>query len=396
MRLSSRIQHVVPGGDDGWEIYYRARAMAEAGETVTMLSIGDHDIGPDAGIVAALTRSLAAGHTGYTPVEGTGELRAAIAATRPEPTAPEQVAVTCGGQAGLFAAMMAVLDPGESCVVLDPYYATYAQTVRAAGGVPIIVPCRAADGFQPDAGAIRAALRPDTRAVLLNTPNNPSGAVYDAERIAALVALAEERGLWLISDEVYASQVWAGSHRSPRALPAGEPRTLVVGSMSKSHGMTGFRTGWVIGPRAAVDRICELGVTTTYGLPGFIQDAAAHALRHGEAAAAEIRARYGARRAAALAALGSGPGFRVVPPAGGMYLLLDIRETGLTGDAFAARLLERCRIAVMPGESFGAAAAGHVRIALTVAEPLLLPALREIAAMAAGLAMPAAAGSSAG
>jgi arginine:pyruvate transaminase len=382
MRLSRRITSIVPGAEDGWEVYYRARDMIEAGEPVVMLTIGDHDIATDRRILAAMQESVASGHTGYTPVEGIGPLREAVAARAArraaQPARAEEVAIVPGGQAGLFASLMTALDPGESCVILDPYYATYAQTVRAAGGRPIEVPCQAGDGFQPDARAIEAALAPDTRAILINTPNNPTGAVYSRAALEALAALCRARDLWLISDEVYESQVWQGEHVSPRALRGMAERTLVVNSLSKSHGMTGFRMGWVLGPEEAVARICDLAIATTYGLPGFIQDAAAWALAD-EAAEAGLRARYAARREAALAALADAPGLRVSPPQGGMYLMLDIRATGLSGAAFADRLLEAERIAVMPGESFGAAAAGHVRVALTRPEEVLVPALRRLA-----------------
>lgn len=394
MRLSQRICAVVPGGDDGWGVYYRARALIAAGEPVVMLTIGDHDIATDPAILAAMGDSAARGHTGYTPVEGSLALRRAvaarIAARSGVPADPAGIAITCGGQAGLFASLMAVIDPGESCIVLDPYYATYAQTVRAAGGRPILVPCPAEAGFQPDPAAIAAALAPDTRAILVNTPNNPTGAVYGAGPLEGIARLCRERDLWLISDEVYDGQVWEGRHLSPRALPGMAGRCLVVNSMSKSFGMTGFRLGWVAGPEPAAARIWELAIATNYGLPGFIQDAALWALTEGAAAEATLRTRYAARRAAALAALRDGEGCRVSPPQGGMFLMLDIRPTGLSGTAFALRLLEEERIAVMPGESFGTAAAGHVRIALTRPEAALVPALGRVAALAVRLARAAA------
>ncbi|MGF1446628.1 MAG: pyridoxal phosphate-dependent aminotransferase [Pikeienuella sp.] len=383
MRLSARITEIMPGGDDGWGIYYAARRRLAQGRQVVNLTIGDHDVGPDAGILAALERSLRDGHTGYAAVEGTLGLRSAIAQAQPVATTPEEVAVTCGGQAGLFAALTTVLDPGDSCVVLDPYYATYGQTVRAVGGEPIVVSCAPDDGFQPDIDAIARALTPRTRAILLNTPNNPSGAVYTADRLAGIAALAEARDLVVVSDEVYAEHVFVGRHLSPRAVPALEGRTLVVNSLSKSHGLTGFRLGWVVGPAEAIARIHELAVTTTYGLPGFVQDAGEHALRHAAGAVEDIRARYAARRRVAVAAFAGSEAARPVVPEGGMYVLVDIRPTGLSGTAFAERLLEAEGIAVMPGESFGAAASGHVRVALTVPEAVLGPALAGLKAFAA-------------
>lgn len=391
MELSKRIRNVVGDGPDGWEILYRAWEMQRAGTSVVMLTVGDHDITTDPAILDAMKAAMDRGRLGYAELSGTPALRAAIAgrvtAMTATPAASDHVVVTPGGQAALFAAMMAALDPGQGCVILDPFYATYLQTVRAAGGVPIVVPTRAEDGFQPDAARIAAALTPDTRAILLNSPNNPTGAVYSPDRLEAIAALCRQHGLWLISDEVYHTQLHGPAHLSPRDLPGMEPHTLVVNSLSKSHAMTGSRLGWVLGPADAARRIGELAISTNYGVPGFIQDAATFALTDAEGARAEagIAARYARRRALALDALGNGPGFAVLAPQGGMYLMLDIRPTGLTGDAFARRLLAEERIAVMPGESFGTAAAGHLRIALTQPDEALADALRRIARFAARL-----------
>ncbi|MDT8344416.1 MAG: pyridoxal phosphate-dependent aminotransferase, partial [Thermohalobaculum sp.] len=351
---------------------------------------GDHDIKTDPAILAAMAASQARGNLGYPPVPGSVALRRAIAdrvtARTTLAATPAQVQVVPGGQAGLFAALSATLDPGQSCIVLDPYYATYVQTVRAAGGRAIVVPTPAEDGFQPDAARIEAALAPDTRAILLNTPNNPTGAVYTPERLAAIAALCCRRDLWLISDEVYDVQIHEGRHASPRDLPGMAGRTLVVNSLSKSHAMTGSRIGWVLGPEAAIARIGELATTTTYGVPGFIQDAAEYALTQGQAIEDAIAARYRRRRDAVLAALGNARAVRANAPAGGMYVMLDIRPTGLSGLDFAHRLLAARHVAVMPGESFGTAAAGHLRVALTRPEAELREALARLTAFADGLA----------
>jgi arginine:pyruvate transaminase len=166
-------------------------------------------------------------------------------------------------------------------------------------------------------------------------------------------------------------------------------RTLVVGSLSKSHAMTGSRIGWIVGPEEAIARLGELATTTTYGIPGYIQDAGLYALTEGGDIEAAIAARYRRRAAAALEAVanaaGNAPRIRALPPQGGMYLMLDVRRTGLSGHDFAHRLLEAERIAVMPGESFGRAAAGHVRVALTLPEAALREALGRLAAFARGL-----------
>jgi arginine:pyruvate transaminase len=389
MELSKRIRGIVGGGDDGWSVHYRGQAMKAAGEPVVVLTVGDHDILTDASILAAMKAAMDAGKLGYSGVMGIPALRDAIAARvtarRAVGAARENVVVTPGGQAAIYAAMNAALDPGQSCVVLDPFYATFAQTVRAAGGRPIVVETPAEQGFQPDIGLIEAALAPDTRAILVNTPNNPTGAVYSPERLEAVAELCRRRDLWAISDELYEGQVHEGRHVSLRDLPGMADRTLVIGSMSKTHAMTGSRLGWVVGPAEVVAHLGHLATTTTYGVAPFIQEAALFALTSGEAIESGIAVRYARRARAAVEAVGNGPGVRAVPPRGGMYLMLDIRETGLSGNEFAERLLEAEKIAAMPGESFGNAAAGHLRVALTVPEAELRDALGRVARFARGL-----------
>jgi arginine:pyruvate transaminase len=363
--------------------------MKAAGAPVAMLSVGDHDIKTDPSILDAMKASMDTGNLGYSSVMGSDALRDAIARRVSVRTdvgaARENVIVTPGGQAAIFASMMTVLDPGQSCIVLDPFYATFAQTVRAASGRPIIVETPADQGFQPDVAAIERALEPDTRAILINSPNNPTGAVYTPDRMAALADLCRRRDLWLISDELYEAQVHDGAHLSPRDLPGMADRCLVIGSLSKSHAMTGSRLGWVVGPVEVIERLGDLATTTTYGIPGYIQDAGLYALTEADAIEAAIAARYRRRAQAALAAIGNASGIRAVPPQGGMYLMLDIRETGLSGDEFAARLLDAEHIAAMPGESFGNAAAGHLRVALTLPEAELRDALGRIAEFARNL-----------
>ena len=391
--LSRRVRALVPEAGDGWEIYYAARRMQATGRQVTMLCIGDHDIPTAPGILDAMKRSMDAGHLGYTPLPGIPALRRAIAgrvsARSRIPAEAENVIVTAGGQGALFSAMTAALDPGQGCVVLDPYYPSFCVTVRAVSAEPVVVATRPRDGFQPDAAAIEAALTPATRAILINTPNNPTGAVYAEERLERLAELCIRRDLWLISDELYDSQVHDGAHLSPRDLPGMAERTMLVGSMSKGFAMTGARIGWLVAPAEAIARLTDLALATTYGLPGFIQDAAVHALSECAAQESEVAARYRHRRDVGVAALGNGKTLRAVPPQGGMYLMLDVRGTGLDGIGFARHLLEEEAIAVMPGESFGTAAAGHVRVALTVPEEALGDAIRRMAALADRLAQKA-------
>lgn len=425
MRASKRIRGLTGGGDDGWGLMLRARAMLEAGQDVVELTIGEHDIRTDPVILAAMDASARAGNTGYASVPGNLDLRAEVAARITSrtgvPTGPENVLITPGGQAGLFASHMAVCDAGDQAMFIDPYYATYPGTIRGASAHPIPVQARAEHGFQPQRAALdsafeaalaatgeatdaateggkngarngdangdangaimaRAALpvAKSVASLLINTPNNPTGVVYSRKTLEGIADFVTARNMWLISDEVYDTQVWQGEHLSPRALPDMAARTLVVGSMSKSHAMTGSRCGWVVGPEQVITAMADLATNTTYGVPGFVQDAALFALRAGHALEEKIAAPFRRRRAAAKAIIAAQNVVQLVPAEGAMYLMLDIRATGMSGEDFAQALLDETLIAVMPGDSFGQAAAGHVRVAMTVDDAVFADAIERL------------------
>ena len=213
---------------------------------------------------------------------------------------------------------------------------------------------------------------------MINTPNNPTGVVYSRETMKNIATACIEHDLWLISDEVYDTQVWEGDHISPRALPDMKDRTLVVGSMSKSHAMTGSRVGWVVGPEAMIAHMINLSNATTYGVPGYIQQAALFALNEGAPLEEKVAEPFRRRRLLAREILAGQNIVGMLPSDGAMYLMLDVRQTGLSGDEFANRLLDERNIAVMPGESFGASAAGHIRVAMTVNDEAFATALRGI------------------
>ena len=387
MQLSHRIETLTGGGSDGWDVYHRARALIAAGEQVTELTIGEHDIRTHPEILQAMDRSAAGGHTGYAEVPGVSALRDRVAerieARTGVATGRDNVLITPGGQAALFAAHCATCDAGDDALFIDPYYVTYPGTIRGAGARPVPVQTRAEDGFRPRAEDIAAAVTPEAKSLLINTPNNPTGAIYDRTTLEGIAGVCRDNGLWLISDEVYDTQIWDGAHLTPRALPGMAERTLVVGSMSKSHAMTGSRCGWIVGPEAAIAHLINLATHTTYGVPGFVQDAALFALDQGDGMEAEVAAPFRRRRALALEILAGQNALRVLPPQGAMYLMLDVRATGMSGSEFANALLDAHRIAVMPGESFGRAAAGHIRVAMTIADDSFAAALKTLCAFAA-------------
>ncbi len=389
MQMSNRVTGLTGGGSDGWDLFLKARDMIADGVPVIELTIGEHDIGTAAPVLKAMHDAALGGHTGYASVPGTPSLRAAVAARVQArtgvPTRPENILITPGGQAALFAAHMAACDPGDTALYVDPYYATYPGTIRGASARPRAIQTEAANAFQPTRAALEDAA-PGARSLLINSPNNPTGVVYSDQTLRDIAEVCTAHNLWLISDEVYDTQVWDGTHISARALPGMAERTLVVGSMSKSHAMTGSRIGWLVGPEETINHLITLATHTTYGVPGYIQDAAEFALAQGDGFEAEVGAPFLRRRTLAREILAKQNTVGLIPSGGAMYLMLDIRTTGLSGDDFADKLLEERHIAVMPGESFGAAAAGHLRVAMTIDDARFAEAVQEICDFAEALA----------
>ena len=390
MMLSLRLTNLTGGESDGWDLFLRARKLIAQGTPVTELTIGEHDIRTHSVILAAMDKSATGGHTGYAMVPGTDELRDGVAARvqarTGQATSRDNVMITPGGQSALFTTHLAACNPGDKALFIDPYYATYPGTIRGVGAVPTPVKAPADNAFQPRAGDI-AAQANGARSLLINSPNNPTGVVYGHETLDGIAQVCCDYDLWLISDEVYDTQVWDGAHISPRSLPDMEQRTLVIGSMSKSHAMTGSRVGWIIGPAPVIEHLINLATHTTYGVAGFVQDAALFALNQGAWLEQEVAAPFQRRRAIAQKIIATQNTVGLVPPQGAMYLMLDISATGLSGEEFANRLLDTHHIAVMPGESFGRAAAGHLRVAMTIEDQAFGAALTTLCQFAAQISV---------
>ena len=321
MQPSQRISQINLDGSDGWEVFLRARALSDAGHKITELTIGEHDVLTDISILKAMHASAIAGNTGYAMVPGIYALRKAVAERVTQrtgvPTEMENVMITSGGQAALYAAHVATCDPGDKALYVEPYYATYPSTLRAQNLNAIAVPTHAEHGFEP----LKTDLEPlmqGARSLLINSPNNPSGTVYSHQTHEMIAYLCKKHDLWLISDEVYETQVWDGIHFSPRALPEMAERTLVIGSMSKSHAMTGSRVGWIVGSKEMISKLIDLATNTTYGVPAFIQEGALFALSLGSSFEEKIGAPFRRRRKIALNILKDFPLVRAIDPKGAM------------------------------------------------------------------------------
>ncbi len=379
--VSRRLDGILGAGKSGWEVHFTALARKNAGEDILMLSIGDHDFAtPDASVEACVS-ALRAGHHHYTALAGMVRLRNAMAAVSQRSTGVAtqmaNILATPGGQGALYAAVQAALDPGEHAIIVNPYYATYPGTFRAAGASFDVVEARAEDDFQPRRAALEAAVRPNSRALLINSPNNPTGAVYTAETIRQIALFCIEHDLWLISDEVYWTFAGAGGHLSPIAVDGMEERTLIVNSVSKSHGMTGWRVGWLRAPTRVIDKLVNFNLVVTYGLADFVSHAVAEALER-DIGLADIARLYASRNAAFKRALASVNSLTIRGSQGGMYVMLDVRAVEADAERFCFDLLEAENMAIMPGESFGEASAGHVRISMCQSEEMLEEAARRL------------------
>lgn len=364
-----------------WELGARADELMAQGRDIIHLGVGDPDMDVAPQVRAALEAALEAGRTHYSPLAGEDGLRQAIAAHASGlygvAVAPDEVMVCAGAQGALYAVLQVVAGPGDEVIVLTPHYTTYPACVAAGGARMVSVPLDQARGYQPDLAAIARAITPRTRALLINSPGNPSGAVFPADTMAALVAMAEAHGIWLISDEVYWSLCYDGPHAPALMRAPGEGRVVVVNSLSKSHAMTGFRIGWTIGPRPLIEAVALLGQALYFGISQFVQDAAAAALND-PTIPPTVTARFHERRDALVAALRAEAGLPFAAPAGGMFLLVDVSETGLDGEAFARGLLETEGVAIIPGFGFGDEAAHLVRIGFLGTPERLAEAARRI------------------
>jgi arginine:pyruvate transaminase len=386
VRFSPLVDRISARGSGAWSVHMEAARRREAGHDVIILTIGDPDQAPPEPVIDATIDALRRHRTGYSAMIGYPRVREAIAARfhrrTGRPCSADNVVVTPGAQGGLFCALQCLAGPGDEVILPEPVYNTYGGVISASGAQMVTVPLRADRGFHPDLDLIARAVTPRTRVIWINSPHNPTGAVFTAEEIAAVADLCRSRDLWLLSDEVYEDLAFARPHVSPWSLPDTAERTVVVSSLSKSHAMPGFRFGWIIGPPALYRHLFSLLLSMTYGSPAFIQDGVLPALERDLPEVATLREAYRDRARLLSGILADAPRCRVTPPEGGMFVLLDVRGTGLSSQEFAQALLERENVALLPCDGFGPSAVGYLRIALTAPEPRLEDAGRRIVSFA--------------
>jgi len=390
MQLSPRVRRFAGDASEAWKVHAEANKRKARGEDILILSIGDPDFDTPSPIVDKAVESLRRGRTHYTPAIGIETLRVAAAehygrlAGRPIP--PEAIAITPGAQCALYAAAMTVLKPGDKVIVTDPIYVTYGDTIRASGADLVRVPLRPENEFRLDSAELRAAVTPQTAALLLNYPNNPTGASLSAEEVEAICAIALEHDLWVLSDEVYAGLTYDGKAVLLGAQEKIAERCLAFQSLSKTHAMSGWRLGWIVMPEITRKPIEQMLGCMLFGMPPFLQDAAAFALQSELTEVAEMREIYRRRRDVLCDGLAGVPSLQVYRPSAGMFVMLDCRATGLGDGELAMKLLDATGISTVPCSAFGPSSAGHLRLSLCVPEEELAKAAARIAAFLTGLA----------
>jgi aspartate/methionine/tyrosine aminotransferase len=368
------------------EMSERAQALERAGADVVHFEFGEPDFEAPAVVYEAVQKALKDGRTKYAPSLGILPLREAIAEhyarTYGVEISPEQILVTPGTSPALLLLFGHLLDPGDEVIVTDPYYACYPNFIRYADGVPVYVPLAERDGFQYSGSDVATRLGPRTRAVLVNSPANPTGAVLAAARMASIADVAEAHGCVVVSDEIYHGLSYAGRDRSMLEFT---DRAFVLNGFSKAFAMTGWRLGYLVGPRERIRSLQTLFGNFFIATNEFVQWAGVAALREGTTDSRRFRAIFDERRRtmiAGLRELGLGVG---VEPTGAFYVLANVRRYTSDSTAFAEALLERAHVAVTPGAAFGPGAEGYLRFSYAASLERIHEGLRRIRGFLASL-----------
>ncbi len=392
-RLSDRIAAIEPSAT--LAVTARAKELRAAGEKVVGFGAGEPDFPTPAHIVeAAVVACRDPANHKYSPAGGLAELRAAVAAKTKRDSGlvvePNQVVVTNGGKHAVYNSFAALLDPGDEVIIPAPYWTTYPEPVRLAGGVPVVVETSIASGFRVGVDQLDAAVTERTKAVLFVSPSNPTGAVYPRDEIEAIGTWAADRGLWVVADEIYEHLVYgdAEHHSLPVVVPAVADHCLVLNGVAKTYAMTGWRVGWTIGPADVVTAMSNLQSHQTSNVDNIAQRAALTAVEGPLAAVHEMRAAFDRRRRTMHAQLAAIDGVDCIEPEGAFYAFPSFEgvlgrtiggERVTTTLDLARVVLDQAKVAFVPGEAFGAP--GHGRFSFALADDDIDEGLSRLAAL---------------
>ena len=350
------------------------------------LSIGDTDFTTDRRIIDAAFADACAGYTHYGDPKGDPELISAIRRAWKEDfgqdVSEQEVLVTTSSCIGMSQALMGILNPGDEVIVFGPYFADYASQAALAGGRAVEVPTYEADAYRPQEDALRRAITPKTRAMIVNTPCNPTGAAYDMDTLQMLARVAQEYDLLILADEIYTRYLYDGEFIPMRTLPGMADRTVTLNSFSKNFLMTGWRVGYIIAHPELIQVFKAVNDALTYAAPSISQRAAIKALCIRDEIAEAYITKYKDRVFYASDCIEKIPYLTLLRPRGTFYLFPGIQKTGMDDRTFASFLLEKAHLLVSPGCAFGKAGEGHFRIACTVSRDKLEEAMKRLATLA--------------
>ncbi|MBO6348866.1 pyridoxal phosphate-dependent aminotransferase [Enterococcus casseliflavus] len=347
------------------------------------LSIGDPDLITDATIIDAAFADVKAGHTKYTASDGSADFIQTVVDFYQKQYqltfSPSQVRGTVGALHGMYLALAAIIDPGDEVIIHEPYFSPYKQQVELVGGVPVFIPTFEKDGFQIDVEVLKAAITEKTRAIIINSPNNPTGAVFSPETFEKIAAVAIEHDLLILSDDVYEAFCFDDTF-VPMAAFAPE-NTITFSSFSKAFAMTGWRIGYMIAPESINLTAKLINEAIAYSAPTPSQRAGIYALNHYDTLVPQVVAVFKERLTYIEQRVAEIPFLSLSPVKGSMYAFINIEQTGLDSVSFVEKLLKETSVLMIPGKAFGETTGdGYVRLAATQSLDLLKEAFDRIAA----------------
>lgn len=361
MKFNSNLKKIKPSG------IRKLFDLAQGKKDLVSFGIGEPDFVTPAHIREAAKKALDEGYTRYTPNLGFPEFRKALAIKLNQKNrisvTPEEVVVTSGGTEALFFSFYTLLNPGDEVIIPDPGFVTYESQVYLAGGTPVYLPLRGENNFHPDLEELKNCITSKTKAILLNSPSNPTGAAFNQEEILAIAQLAQEKNLIVISDELYEDIVYDGrEHFSIASLPGMKERTISIFGFSKSYAMTGWRLAYLAAPLDLVKGIAKLLQNTSVCVNSIAQRAGLSAIQDSQDCVKEMFTAYNERRNVLAEGLNEIQGLSCYAPEGTFYAFMNIKETGMSAEELSMYLLEECKVVTVPGTAFGRQGEGYIRL----------------------------------
>ena len=376
MKLSDKFGKLQPSGMS--KIFHIIATV----DDVCNLGIGEPDFNTEDDIIEAAMTDAKNGYTHYPPISGYFDVKEAVCnyweRHHGMKYSPDEVFMAVGGVQTLWLGLQALIDPGDEVICVEPCFGAYFPQVEWTGGKVVHLSTHEENGFAATPELIESVITPKTKAIILCSPNNPTGMVMNKNQMEKIAEVVEKHDLFVFSDEIYDSLIYNGKFISFASIPGMRERTLILGGLSKSHCMTGWRVGYAIGPKDIINILALLASNQTFGISSVGQRAALYALNNHDEKMAERREIFRERLEYVAGRLNSISGITCAKPEGAMYLFPNIKGTGKTSEEFFMSLLKDWNVAVIPGYTFGSSGEGYVRIACTQSMDVLIEGMNRI------------------